>query len=300
MRLLSCVLALLLAAFPARALEQERVIEPAAPVSQEAQWLLEVAREELGYTEEHGRTKYGEWAGDPQAEWCAEFLCWCVDQVDQRHGTSLLRSLWPLYGGTNTGRDWFIAQGRYVCRWGYIDGWGYQWLRGEHRFVRPAGYIPQPGDWVFFTWTSDRDTDHVALVEYCTEDLYGQVTVHVIEGNNPSAVQRNAYPLTSSRVLGYGTVQDVMDITMRYGCRGVKVAQLQRKLAYLGYLRQEETDEAFGGDTLQAVRAFQRDQGLRVNGVANMDTQYALDEAVRLREREDLSLWQVLEEDEDD
>ena len=308
MRCLSCLLALLLllaSAVPGRASgegrpgREDRVLEPAFPVSEEAEWLLETARAELGYREERGYTKYGEWAGDPRAEWCAEFLCWCVDQVDQAHGTSLLNTLWPLYGGTNTGRDWFITRGRYVCRWGYIDGWGYQWLRGEKSFVRPESYIPQPGDWVFFTWTTDRDTDHVALVEYCTEDFFGEITVHVIEGNNPDRVQRSSYPLTYNRVLGYGTVNDVTDVTMRYGCRGDKVAQLEDKLVYLGYLEESLAGELYGGGTLEAVRAFQRDMGLRVNGIANLETQRSLDEAVRLQQREDPSLWQVIEEDDE-
>ena len=53
--------------------------------------LLEVARGELGYAEgPHSFTKYGLWSGDANAEWCAEFICWCVDQVDQRYGTNLL------------------------------------------------------------------------------------------------------------------------------------------------------------------------------------------------------------------
>ena len=42
--------------------------------------LLEVAAGEVGYTEQdHGWSKYGAWAGDGYAQWCAEYLCWCVD-----------------------------------------------------------------------------------------------------------------------------------------------------------------------------------------------------------------------------
>ena len=62
--------------------EEEEVITPAWEVPDYVTWLLEVAGNEVGYTEgAHGYTKYGEWAGDPYAQWCAEFLCWCVDQV---------------------------------------------------------------------------------------------------------------------------------------------------------------------------------------------------------------------------
>ena len=42
--------------------------------------LLAVAEGELGYTEgSNNLTKYGTWAGDPNAAWCAEFICWCVN-----------------------------------------------------------------------------------------------------------------------------------------------------------------------------------------------------------------------------
>ena len=72
-------------------------LEPVLLVPDYVTWLLEVASEEVGYREgDHGYSKYGDWAGDPYAQWCAEFLCWCVDQVDQRHGTHLLGRIYPL------------------------------------------------------------------------------------------------------------------------------------------------------------------------------------------------------------
>ena len=43
--------------------------------------LLAIAEGELGYTEgANNYSKYGEWSGDPNAAWCAEFICWCVNQ----------------------------------------------------------------------------------------------------------------------------------------------------------------------------------------------------------------------------
>ena len=76
-------------------LAEEEQIPPAWSVPDYVERLIEVASGEVGYTEDHGRTKYGEWAGDPSAQWCAEFQCWCVDQVDQRWGTKLLRNVYP-------------------------------------------------------------------------------------------------------------------------------------------------------------------------------------------------------------
>lgn len=279
---------------------EETILEPLWPVPDYVTWLLEVADGEVGYREgDHGWSKYGEWAGDPYAQWCAEFLCWCVDQVDQQHGTALLRGAYPMYSGSNSGRSWFIRQGRYVVRNGNLEGWGYQWLKGEDHFLTTGDYIPQPGDWVFFTWTSDTNTDHVAMVEYCARDAEGNVRIHVIEGNNPVAVQRNAYDLTYTRILGYGTVHDAADWTMRVGNTGEKVRQLQEQLIFLGYLPEDAADGSYGAATQEAVMAFQRAQGLTDNGIANIATQTAIQAAVDFAVDNDPATWLVVDEDEE-
>lgn len=294
-RFLFLISVLLFLSLPA--LSEEEVIPPQWPVPDYVVRLLEVAAEEVGYTEgDHGWSKYGDWAGDPYCQWCAEFQCWCVDQVDRRFGTSLLRNVYPLYSGSNEGRSWFIRAGRYVIRRGPVDGWGYEWLKGSSSFIRSGDYIPQPGDWVFFTWTSDEDTDHVALVEYCTRDTEtGSIQVHVIEGNKPSSVARDTYDLNYSRILGYGTVHDVADITMSAGNRGEKVRQLQDKLAYLGYLDPQDISGTFGRATTEALHAFQRQYGLPA-GVANMATQQKLDEAWQEKYENDPATWTVTED----
>ena len=285
---------------PLQARTEDIILDPVCPVPQAVTWLLEVASEEVGYREgDHGWSKYGEWAGDPYCQWCAEFLCWCVDQVDQRHGSSLLNTFFPRYSGSNTGRDWFIRAGRFAVRTGEVEGWGYEWLKGQKEFLRAGSYIPQPGDYVFFTWTSGEDTDHVALVEYCSRDAEGRITIHVIEGNNPVGVARNAYPLSNTQILGYGTANDLVDITMRFGNQGEKVRQLQSKLIYLGYLDPSYETGRFGNATNDAVRQFQADHGLRTNAIANIDTQLLLDEEVDRKYNLDPATWLVVEEEEE-
>ena len=262
------LLALLL--FPClSACAEDEHIEPAWPVPDYVEHLLQVASEEVGYKEDHGRTKYGAWAGDAAAQWCAEFQCWCVDQVDQRWGTSLLRNVYPYYTTSNTGLRWFLRAGRYVVRKGRVEGWG-----------------------------SGTDTEHVALVEYCTRNTAtGEVLVHVIEGNKPSAVARDTYELNSPTILGYGTVHDVADITMTFGNEGEKVRVLQERLSYLGFLDASFVTGRFGDGTLEAVKAYQAARGLRVNGIANMDTQILLEEEYKKKYENDPGIWSVVEDD---
>lgn len=293
--ILSLILCLL---FPVLSPAEETVIPPVETVPDYVTWLLEVAGEEVGYRERaHGFSKYGEWAGDPYAQWCAEFLCWCVDQVDQRRGTHLLGRVFPLYSSQNTGRSWFIRAGRFIVRKGEVEGWGHEWLKGQRTYIRTGDYIPQPGDYVFFTWTSGSDTDHVALVEYCSRTPEGKTLIHVIEGNNPVAVARNTYSLTDSQILGYGTVHDLAEITMRYGNSGEKVRQLQSSLAFLGFLEERFITGDFGNATAGAVRSFQAAHGLRTSGVANMETQLRIQEEAELKRINDPNTWIVVDEE---
>ena len=289
-----CFLLLFFCCLSSRCFADTR-LDPAYEVPDYVVHLLDIARGEIGYTEgPHGYTKYGEWSGDPYAQWCAEFLCWCVDQVDQRYGTALLDQVYPLYSSSNVGKQWYIEHGRYLVRWGNLEGWGYQWLKRESSFITTGSYIPQPGDWVFFTWTNDLNTDHVAMVEYCTRAKDGSVTIHVIEGNTPSSVKRTTYPLTYGRILGFGTVHDAADWTMRSGNAGEKVRQLQTKLVKTGYLSDpSKIDGRFGPSTQSAVMAFQADHGIRANGIANMTTQKALNAAYREKVNEDPETWLV-------
>ena len=294
--LVHCTLILLLRLSPACA--DEEIVSPAWPVPDYVEHLIQVASEEVGYTEDHGYTKYGTWAGDPAAQWCAEFQCWCVDQVDQRWGTSLLRNVYPYYTSSNTGLRWFLRAGRYVVRKGRVEGWGYEWLKGASEFIRSGDYIPQPGDWVFFNWTGGTDTEHVALVEYCTRDrATAKVQVHVIEGNNPSAVARNVYELNSPSILGYGTVHDVADITMCFGNEGEKVILLQEKLAYLGFLDPALVTGHFGDSTTEAVRTYQTARSLRANGIANMETQQLLEKEFSRLYHSDPEIWSVVDDE---
>jgi len=259
--------------------------------------LLEVAAEEIGNGEgPRGYTKYGAWAGDPYAEWCAEFVCWCVDQVDQRYGTQLLRNIYPYYTSQNTGRDWFIARGRFVYRKGNCPGWGYQWLLGEDKLMKKNDYVPRPGDLIFFSYNAAGDTEHVAIVEYCSVDSAGDVVIHVIEGNNPSKVQRNAFRLGNSQILGFGACQDVVGTTMRNGNRGDKVRWLQEGLHGLGYLDARHITGTYGGHTKSAVAAFQQTiEGKYINGIADIKTQNALRAALYEKEFNSPDTWLVEE-----
>ena len=247
------------------------------------QALLAIAENELGYVEGgNNYSKYGEWSGDPNAAWCAEFICWCVNQLDEQQGTQLLNTVYPMYSGQNTGKNWFTKRGRFVYRKGYCPDWGYQWLKGSDHYLEKNEYIPRPGDLMFFSYNEAGDTEHVALVEYCTRNEYGEVIIHVLEGNNPDRVQRNAYPLDDSQVLGFGLCQDLADTTIRYGNRGDKVLRLQQDLNFIGLLAERHLTGTMGSNTKKAVLDFQtlHMEDHVPNGIADRETQQALEKMI--------------------
>ncbi len=260
--------------------------------------LINVASAELGYVEgDNNYSKYGEWSGDANAAWCAEFLCWSVDQTDMRYGTSLLEVIYPNYTGQNTGRDWFIAQGRFVYRNGNCPDWGYQWILGEETLMSKNDYIPRAGDWVFFSLNS-ADTVHVAMVLYCTLESDESILVHVIEGNNPSAVEMKSYNLTDSTILGYGTPVRVVGTTMRYGNEGQAVLDLQNQMVSLGLLDEAYATGTYGGQTRVAISAFQSEflpNKTSSIGIADMETQNALDQFYIAMLEYDPNTWLVVE-----
>ena len=65
--------------------------------------------------------------------------------------------------------------------------------------------------------------------------------------------------------------------TLFYGMEGSSIQQLQSELSQLGLLDQPPTAGFFGEETEQAVRDFQRAQGLTVDGIVGEATQAALE-----------------------
>lgn len=64
-------------------------------------------------------------------------------------------------------------------------------------------------------------------------------------------------------------------VELEKGDTGYEVTALQTRLAELGYYEKEIVDN-FGNGTYNAMRAFEKDYGLQVNGVASVSDQQLL------------------------
>ncbi len=58
---------------------------------------------------------------------------------------------------------------------------------------------------------------------------------------------------------------------LKYGSKGRKVRKLKKRLKYLGYFK-GKIDRNFGPKLLKAVRAFQKDHGMIVDGIVGIHT----------------------------
>ena len=135
--------------------------------------MLSCAAGELGTAEAaDGTTRYGEWYGIPDGDWCVMFLSWCADACGL-----VQAGRFPRTAGCESLQEWFCAHG--------------QWHPRD-----PAG--PPPGAICFFDWDGDQSPDHVGLTERCTGS-----TVQTIEGNSSDCVCRRTYTL-DGRILGWG------------------------------------------------------------------------------------------------
>lgn len=87
---------------------------------------------------------------------------------------------------------------------------------------------------------------------------------------------RNVYRLKDDKILGYGTVHSSVGTTMRGGNTSVQVSEFQQKLVDLGYLDSKYATGTYGPSTTTAVRNFQKEYGLAVNGRASREMQEKL------------------------
>lgn len=96
------------------------------------------------------------------------------------------------------------------------------------------------------------------------------------QGDAPTANQPfDNSPFTNQTSPQQGFSEPVTTPVLRVGDRGTAVSTLQKRLRDLGYFKSSPTG-GFGSVTKAAVIRFQRDNGLRANGIVEQKTQAAL------------------------
>lgn len=269
--------------------------------------VIQVATNEIGYLEKKSNsnldsktgnagknnyTKYNRdyksWGagGSINMQWCAAFVSWCFVKA---YGLEAAKKL--LCGGlhhyTPTGASRFKKKNQYI-------------KRGSGK--------PKVGDVVFFYSKAKGRIGHVGIVYKVSSS-----TVYTIEGNtsgastlvtNGGGVKKKSYKLTSTYIDGYGrpyydnieagtgividnnTSADIEaklgDRLLEDGCAGADVKELQNALMKLGYKLPKYGDDGdFGKETEDAVKEFQKDYNLEVDGQYGSKSHAAMQTALK-------------------
>lgn len=172
-------------------------------------------------------------------------------------------------------------------------------------------YVPKPGDYAFYDWDDSGNgdntgySDHVGIVESCDGK-----NITVIEGNYSNAVKRRSIKVDGRYIRGFGVpdyasksngVQEEVkeeppkvevptakpqNVTVYYsvrlpllknGSEGAAVKAMQHLLLAKGYkLPKYGADAEFGAETEEALKAYQKENGLEVDGKCGEKTWAAL------------------------
>ncbi|MEM6849963.1 MAG: TIGR02594 family protein, partial [Pseudomonadota bacterium] len=156
-----------------------------------------------------------------------------------------------------------------------------------------------PGSIVVFPRGRHAWQGHVGIVE----TLNGDGTITILDGNASNMVKRSRYKISSilpggirwppgaeippevrSRAVA-ANANDLGDRLLREGDRGADVEELQVALDRLGLMENNTELALFGPDTDEAVRAFQKTNGLKRDGIVGPATIAALTERLAARKR---------------
>lgn len=252
-------------------------------MSYDVNLVIQVAKKEIGYlqkksntnlddkTANAGSNNYTKYWRDlkptyQEQSWCDAFVSWCFLQAYGREAANEL-----LCGGlqsyyTPTSAQYFKKKNQWYSR-------------------------PKVGDIIYFK-NSSRIC-HTGIVIRVTN-----VYVYTIEGNtggasgvieNGGGVCEKAYALTNSRIAGYGrpnymatsaTTSTNDSSLLKKGSQGSEVKAIQTKLIAIGYsCGSAGADGDFGNGTETAVKKFQKDYNLEVDGIVGNETKKALNTA---------------------
>jgi hypothetical protein len=111
-------------------------------------------------------------------KWCACFVSWCANECGYIDAGIL-----PKFAACESqGEPWFRARDL--------------WQDGG------TGYVPSPGDIIFFDWDGGGHAQHVGIVEFVQDGV-----IHTIEGNTSDSCARRTYAVDSVKIRGFGTPQ---------------------------------------------------------------------------------------------
>lgn len=160
-------------------------------------------------------------------------------------------------------------------------------------WIENDAYIPTPGDLIIYDWEDDGKGDntgvpnHIGMIEKCDGK-----TITVIEGNKNRAVGRRTLNVNGKYIRGFvvpkftngatnattPTTQQKTDTSLKINSKGEVVKTMQKMLIACGYdCGSAGADGDFGKKTLAALRKFQAENGLAIDGIYGGKTKAKLE-----------------------
>ena len=104
-----------------------------------------------------------------------------------------------------------------------------------------------------------------------TTDYFGSSTEYAVElFQRQHELKQNGVAGVETQKLLYS--KDAQKYTLKEGAEGRDVKMLQEQLVDLGYLSESDVDRVYGPTTVEAVKAFQKRNGLSADGLAGEKT----------------------------
>ncbi|HNX14272.1 MAG TPA: CHAP domain-containing protein [Oscillospiraceae bacterium] len=147
---------------------------------------ISIAEQQPQYPVKDGKTIYGELFGNPHAQWCTEFVMYCLKQAETQLGTSFIDTVYPWNDSAYATGLWFKRKNR------YYDAHG--------------SFIPARGDLIVFDSEYAGYPNHIGIVTgTATENGIAYITT--IEGNIPEdevkQIRRRKLAVTDPIIMGY-------------------------------------------------------------------------------------------------
>ena len=243
----------------------------------QADKVVAIAQGEIGNP---GGQKYWSWYGfKSRVSWCACFASWVLDQA----GVACL-DLRPLINKAGSDEETEVIRTGAndpniagILSKGCVQILDFYSQAGMRIGDEPA----KPGDIVLYEWNeaAGDGVDHVGIVESVEGTDPNTQILHMIEGNWGDKVSRTTYRYRDSRVYAicrprYSTKELVeAPFDIQNGDKGKDVQLLQMALLMHGYgVGADGMDGEFGTATGKALKQFQADHGLDVDGIAGTET----------------------------
>lgn len=154
-------------------------------------WVIWYGLNEPEYpVSEKGTTVYGEMFGTPDAQWCAEFLMYCLDKAEQHLGTQYIHEVFPWYPS------------------GYSCG---LWFKAYYHWFDAGTYTPEKGDFILYDTWGIGYPDHVGMVIGTEVNADGKTVILTLEGNiltdpKPMIRTRQVDPADET-IVGFGSIR---------------------------------------------------------------------------------------------